>query len=153
MTGKLGALVTLAVGRNSIRSLPGDLFSLPSLVVILAGDNRIEAVPHQILQVTRTRNPAGPPSTSDPEFGTFLSVQASPSLNRLQLDGNPLDSPPERVCMQGVGAIQAFLESPSDCGLEVPEQKGSPAWAGDSPESVSRPDPPSPWVAMDTPNR
>ena len=51
MAGKLGALVTLAIGRNAVRQLPGDLLSLPSLGIVLAGDNRIEAVPRQILQV------------------------------------------------------------------------------------------------------
>ena len=51
MAGKLGALVTLAIGRNAVRQLPGDLLSLPSLGVLLAGDNHIEAVPRQILQV------------------------------------------------------------------------------------------------------
>lgn len=134
--GELTALTFLRVGDNDLTELPSSVRDLGALRTLSVPGNPFDAVPPEIRSLTRlelldissTGASELPSWIGELEALEILSlvgnrvVDLPPSIATLshliELDilGNPLESPPSELAMQGIGAIRAYFEQLEEQG-------------------------------------
>ena len=120
--GELEQLHSLRLGFNELTALPDSLTSLFKLQIIDLGNNRFTEIPEVIsrlgsLKHLDIRHTAGHLYT-----GSIKHVPASilqlPRLERVNVDGHLIETPPPEVVKEGVEAIKNYWRQQQEVGID-----------------------------------
>jgi len=111
---QLTQLTELGLGYNQLEELPPEIGQLIQLTELYLYENKLAELPPQIGQLIQlssldlTNNQL---TVLPPEIGKLVNLEEPSDDAGLQLENNPLESPPPEIVNQGTKAILAYLQA------------------------------------------